>query len=191
MPNAILDEIEAARERYQQRGGHACGLDCDDCQADISSALDAYEDLYFSNADYLLLRARAADRAEESDRRKGLTFEVVGGELRMSIGIDVLALAAEGAPGLWPRVRVLNEEAFARAVASSMQHDEAEDGSTPTKRAMDRAFDSVVEDADPSVEYEEHEPDGTVDPVGERLARWKSEPFSSPARSVPANEEGK
>lgn len=82
--------------------------------------------------------------------------KVVGDHLVLCLSFDTIAAAAlgsdyfgsfeaEGNP-----IKVADKEAFARAVASSLNMEE-EDGSTKVTRMLDRAFKYVVEQGDDSI----------------------------------------
>jgi hypothetical protein len=90
-----------------------------------------------------------------SAHNQPLEVEVVAGRLVISIGIDTVAFAANHHEDFTPyddefgdyvqRWRVVENGEFAVEVARQMK-DEAEDGSTPVTRFLDKMFVAAVED---------------------------------------------
>jgi hypothetical protein len=102
------------------------------------------------------MASRHIREARGKDSR--LRCKIVGGELRISIGIDTLAFAFVNGPvgdkltydeetGDWDdsRLRVTNVAEFASEVVHALT-DEQEDGSTPLTNLLDAAYQSVVDD---------------------------------------------
>lgn len=86
-------------------------------------------------------------------RERPLRVRVVDGELRIDIGVNVLAFAALRAPHLWDetgrrpdeRYRITSPTRFARDVQRALLA-EKEDGSTPLEDLLDRVTQEVIED---------------------------------------------
>jgi len=95
---------------------------------------------------------------------KPLTVEVVHGELVISIGIDVLKLAAENSPDLrlnwmdedsgefmgW---KINNAKVFAKDVCDALSCGE-EDGTTLVHAMLDEAMNKAIEDGSVAVDDE-------------------------------------
>jgi hypothetical protein len=90
----------------------------------------------------------------------------------LSIGIETLALAAEGSR-LWPAIIVRDLDVFGRDLAKQLLSDEAEDGTLPLHRVFDDAFEALVEDGCEGIEYSERmegeTPSPDRDPIEMRL----------------------
>lgn len=85
---------------------------------------------------------------------------VAGGWMFIGCSVDTLAHAARhseyvlNAAEDGTHVHITREEEFARSVARAL-NDEAEDGSTPISRMLDKAFEHVIEYGDDGFEVQE------------------------------------
>jgi hypothetical protein len=96
-----------------------------------------------------------------------LKFEIKNEVLIIEIGIDVLAncaqhvldeehyLATEGGEIESPS-KVVDNVAFAKAIAKQLDKEEPEDGSTPMTRMLDAAIIEVFESGDESISCRDH-----------------------------------
>lgn len=84
-----------------------------------------------------------------TNRNQSLEVDIVDGELRIHIGVDTLAFAAENPPGngLWgdgAQVKVLNNDQWAEDVRDELKHEE-EDGTTVVHLLFDAAMRQACE----------------------------------------------
>lgn len=101
------------------------------------------------------------DEAGAGGRGEGVCVYVSGGRLVISIGVDVLASAADNSPAFErddgdfdkpPKYRVTDADVFAAEIALALQ-DEREDGSTPIHLLLDAAFQAATDDGCDGVDY--------------------------------------
>lgn len=86
------------------------------------------------------------------DRKQGLTVEIDGDRLVISIGVDALMTAVQAGDD-WDeeRFRISDADAFASAIARGLEL-EAEDGTTHVHLAIDAAAMWALEQGEPGVE---------------------------------------
>ena len=86
-----------------------------------------------------------------------LECALVDGSIRVCIGTTILAFATENCPELWDsdrdcgRYRVTDHAAFAKEVVRELNH-EAEDGSTPLTRLLNKCVVEAIEQGAEGVE---------------------------------------
>lgn len=94
-----------------------------------------------------------ADDKLRSAREQGLTVEIVGGRLVVSIGVDALMIAARGGDDWDDDDYVITDpDAFAASIARGLEV-EQEDGTTDIHLAIDQAVTWAIETAEPGVEF--------------------------------------
>jgi len=87
----------------------------------------------------------------KTDMAKQLSIEIEDGQLKISIGIALLAFAAQNAPQ-WPEEYCVTDiREFAQSVARRLEAEE-EDGTTPIHRMLDAVADEVLEQGDDGVD---------------------------------------
>lgn len=80
-----------------------------------------------------------------------LSVVIEGGQLKISIGIALLAFAVQSQDS-WPEeFAVVDLREFAKSMARQLQREE-EDGTTPVHRMLDAAADEVLERGDDGVD---------------------------------------
>jgi len=105
-----------------------------------------------------MLKKKSGGRGTQGmDHR--LTVEVIGGELRIRIGVRTLAFAAENPPGrgLWDdgqKIRILNTGAWAVDVRRELLSEE-EDGTTEVHKLLDEAMRRACENGSAAVSLED------------------------------------
>lgn len=100
---------------------------------------------------------------EASNRNSPLRVEINGGELCIRIGVETLAFAANHADSWNPfdadvsdfrqALEVVEPNEFARDVLNAML-DEAEDGSSPLTRLLDKMFDAAANDGSCGIDFD-------------------------------------
>lgn len=86
------------------------------------------------------------------DREQGLHIFVGGGQLNISIGVDVLAHAISMGPAGIGGVKVTDADAFARSLVGALLGEE-EDGSTPVHRMLDEVAEQLAEEAADGIRF--------------------------------------
>ncbi len=101
----------------------------------------------------------------DGNENKVLSVTVVDGELRISIGIALLAFAVQAPDGAgWPNDWHVNDiNKFAKSLARQLQR-ESENGTTPVHRMFDAAALEVLEQGEDGVD------EGSVE-IGIKLAQ--------------------
>ena len=87
-----------------------------------------------------------------ADRQQGLTVEIDGDRLVISIDVETLMTAAQGGDD-WDedRFRISDTDAFAASIVRGLEQ-EQEDGTTQVHLAIDAAAMWAIENAEPGVE---------------------------------------
>lgn len=93
-------------------------------------------------------------------KSKPLTIEVKAGELRIAIGVDILAHAiasrAEWTDAKGPRLTVRDAQRFAELMALELQK-EAEDGDNQIAQLLDEIADGAIESGDACCDWRDEE----------------------------------
>ena len=104
-----------------------------------------------------------ADDKLRSAREQGLTVEIVGGRLVVSIGIDALMIAVRGGDDWDDEELVITDpDELAASIARGLE-DEQEDGTTDIHLAIDKAVIWAIESAEPGVAFKSEQADGADD----------------------------
>jgi len=85
------------------------------------------------------------------DYGKQLTVEVEDGQLKISIGIALLAFATQTALDFPPDFKINDLRDFAKSMVGQLQRQE-EDGTTPIHRMFDAAANEIMEQGDDGIE---------------------------------------
>jgi len=90
-------------------------------------------------------------KATNAQMSKQLSVSIEDGQLKISIGIALLAFAVQSQDN-WPEeFAVTDLSEFARSMSRRLQREE-EDGTTPVHRMLDAAADEVLEQGDDGVD---------------------------------------
>lgn len=89
--------------------------------------------------------------ATNAQMSQQLSVKIEDGQLKISIGIALLAFAVQG-QDQWPEEFYVSDiREFAKSMARQLQREE-EDGTTPVHRMLDAAADEVLEQGDDGVD---------------------------------------
>ena len=86
-----------------------------------------------------------------------LTVQIEGEDLVIRIGVPLLLHALQSGPSWSDEFRITDPMKFAEAIASHLENDEEEDGTTAIHRALDEAAEHAIESDCEGVEYVEPE----------------------------------
>lgn len=90
-------------------------------------------------------------KATNEQMSQQLSVKIEDGQLKISIGIALLAFAVQG-QDQWPEEFYVSDiREFAKSMVYRLQR-EAEDGTTPVHRMLDAAADDVLEQGDEGVD---------------------------------------